>query len=73
MPLIVPDGGEKNLGVPHCIQGVIGGVILGVDAAPKNIPPTRFPAPKVLGISIPNRHFSASNSKSKHPVPIFGS
>ena len=55
-------------------HGVIPGVIAwpGEAAAPKNIPPPIMPAPMFMGISMPYLHFSASNRRSKHAVPIRG-
>jgi hypothetical protein len=46
--------------------------MLGVAADPKNIPEDMMSAPCACGIGIPILHFSASNSKSKQPVPIRG-
>lgn len=65
--LLGPDG-EKYRGVP-CSQGVIGGLMLGVEPAPKNIPVAPISDdPSVLEISIPCLHFSASKSRSKQPT-----
>lgn len=59
-------------------QGVICGdsALVGLPAAPKNMPvpvPPMMPGPRLVGISIPYLHFSASRSRSKHPVPILAS
>merc|ERR1712106_301180 len=60
-------------GVAPLAQGVCAGVIPDDgDAAPKRPAPIIIPAPGI-GISIPCLHFSSSRTKSKEPVPIFGS
>lgn len=81
MPLPIPGlQASKYAGVAPMFHGVIcGDLAVGEPAAPKNIPvpdkgPPIMPGPMTLvGISIPNLHFSASNIKSKLPVPKRGS
>lgn len=67
--------GENSPGYPGVFiaHGVRDGLKLGVLACPKSIPgPLIIPGPKTFAISMPCLHFSASNSKSKQPVPILG-
>ena len=80
-PGVMPDprpAGDHTLppyaGVAPSAHGVMPGVMAGPGecAAPKNMPPPIMPAPMFMGISMPYLHFSASSSRSKHAVPIFG-
>lgn len=69
------DHGCAYEGVAPWFHGVIWGEPTpGLPAAPKNIPVATpgpiIPPPTFVGISIPSLHFSASNIKSKQPVPI---
>lgn len=79
IPLPMPAGLHTlppYAGVAPSAHGVIPGVMeapLGDATLPKNMPPPSIPPPTFIGISIPILHFSASNSRSKHAVPILGS
>lgn len=60
-------------GVAPVFQGVMAGdmPLIGLGAEPKNMPvgPATLIPGMLVGISMPYLHFSASNSRSKQPVP----